>query len=365
MLPRRTLVDSTLLRNAAGELPTTLGQTLSAVASDPLLRPTALIVENIEQSRFLPQINDPFVLTGELDTRPDPQVDMADPEEVSEEFSDIGLEIDAPTPRPIVEAMAKRREEQLIRDDIIARGPEGLLAKALQLGVALPVAAADPINIASAFVPVVGEARFAGIAARVGLTGARAAKGVTEGLVGASAVEPLTLALSDQVGLDYDMTDALVNVALGGILGGGLHVAGGTAADALRRRRTKMQPEITETATPETLEAALRTSVAHTVEGKDVEASGLFDADVLDTGRITDPGEPFEVRTEIERGDIASQQTFDIFDVDAARTLDEQVEIPAELPESARRQLDEADAFVADADNVRPALEEAGRCLGA
>ena len=295
--PRREINDSPLLRQSAGELSATLGQSLSATISDPLLRPTELLAE-FAQQQALAGGEDPLADRDDLtveekvalrgsgapEARPVP-VNLMTPEEAKAEFSDVGLEIDAPAPRAVVERKAKVRRDQLIRDDIIARGPQGVAATGARFGVSLLGAAVDPLNIAAAFVPVVREARFAGLAARFGVTRARALTGAIEGAVGSAAIEPAVFGLADEVALDYSMTDALINVSLGTILGGGLHVGGGAAADVVRevfpkRGRPRQQkpadipeqPDVTAAANPEALELALRASVARVVSGEDVNA---------------------------------------------------------------------------------------------
>lgn len=97
--------------------------------------------------------------------------------------------------------------------------------------------AVDPINIASAFIPIVGEARYAAWLAKAGESfvaraATRAAAGAIEGGVGAALVEPIVYAGAQAQQADYTGADSFLNVMFGTILGGGLHVPAGAIYDA-------------------------------------------------------------------------------------------------------------------------------------
>lgn len=94
----------------------------------------------------------------------------------------------------------------------------------------------DPTNIALAFVPVVGEARYAALLKQAGgafgRAGVRAGAGATEGLVGAALAEPLIYAGQQQWRNDYTAFDSMLNVAGGAVFGSLLHAGAGLARDA-------------------------------------------------------------------------------------------------------------------------------------
>jgi hypothetical protein len=99
----------------------------------------------------------------------------------------------------------------------------------------------DPINIASAFIPVVREARAEALLARAGTRLfqrglQRARMGFVEGSVGAIVVEPINLLTANLRQADYGVKDSFVNIAFGGILGAGLHSVGGAIYDARMKR---------------------------------------------------------------------------------------------------------------------------------
>src|SRR5262249_8950021 len=122
------------------------------------------------------------------------------------------------------------------------RGPQGFVPSALQVGTSFLVGAVDPINIAAGFVPVLGELRYgkllvsAGESA-LGRAAIRAGVGAAQGAAGPARLELLDWWAHTQEGRDFGMSDVLHNVLFGAALGGGLHAAGGFAADVYRGAR--------------------------------------------------------------------------------------------------------------------------------
>lgn len=270
-----------LRRYGSSLLPATFGETAGAAFEDPTLAPAELLGEQQERERAegtFPEEGTPFMVgPGGVTTLPAPIGEQVVPEAdlspmmsvetLQEDYGHLGLSFDQPMRKRTAELLAEQARAQRLRQDIIARGPRGVAATAGQFGAMLARAAIDPLNIASAFVPVVSQARFAGIAARFGTTRARLLTGAIEGTAGAAIVEPFVYALSKEQQLDYEMSDAIVNVAFGGILGGGLHAVAGRVGDALSRQR------------PPAREAALRAGVAQMAEGRRVDVEPVFRAD--------------------------------------------------------------------------------------
>lgn len=139
---------------------------------------------------------------------------------------------------PVRERDAKElnglKRDELLRNDIINRGAGGFWQGTAKLGVGLGASLIDPLNILSAFIPIVGEANFARLLATSGSrVAARAMTGAIEGTVGAAMLEPFVYGLSKAEQRDYTMADSMLNIAFGGVLGGGLHVGGGAIKDRL------------------------------------------------------------------------------------------------------------------------------------
>jgi hypothetical protein len=146
--------------------------------------------------------------------------------------------------------LAKRKRRELRRQAILARAAGGFAQGAARLGTALGVSLLDPLNIATAYIPVVGQLRYAraleAAGGMFGRTAVRLGAGAVEGTVGAAIVEPLIYAARIDEQADYSLADSLLNVAFGGVFGASLHAGAGLAGDIIRRAYA---PEIRETAT--------------------------------------------------------------------------------------------------------------------
>lgn len=170
-----------------------------------------------------------------------PPVEMLSAEAANERYGIEGeLSFDGPTPATTAADLNQLKRDEVRRRDAMARRGGGFLETASMFGVGLGVSALDPLNIASAFVPVVGPARVAAMLARaaspLGRAGVRAGIGALEGAAGAALVEPIIYAGARAEQADYDAADSLLNLAFGTALGGGLHVAGGAIGDVIRAR---------------------------------------------------------------------------------------------------------------------------------
>lgn len=141
--------------------------------------------------------------------------------------------------REAAKILAERYDARQTRDDVLAREPGGLVRSPVLFTARFLAMAADPLNVLSAFVPVLGDVQAARLAAQLGRVGARAVQGTVEGSVGAAVVEPLVYGAAQQDQTDYTMADSLANIGMGGLFGAGLHVGGGAVADWLRARGAK------------------------------------------------------------------------------------------------------------------------------
>jgi len=165
-------------------------------------------------------------------------------DELNKEYSDIGLFFKEDEYQSVVDIMVEKKKEERARQSIIQRGPKGFVPGVAKFATGLGVSLFDPINIASAFIPVVGQARFAGLVAKTGFARARLVKGAAEGAVGAAVVEPIVYGVSQKVQADYGLVDSFLNITFGTILGGGLHVGAGALKDL--RTSEKFQKRISE-----------------------------------------------------------------------------------------------------------------------
>jgi len=170
-------------------------------------------------------------------------------DELNKEYADLGLFFKQDEFQSVVDIMVEEKKEERARQSIIQRGPKGFAVGVAKFATGLSVSLFDPINIAASFIPVFGQARFAGLVARQGFTKARAVRGVTEGAVGAAIVEPIVYGVAQKVQADYGLADSLLNITFGTILGGGLHVGAGKLKDL--RTASKFKERMKEAGTPD------------------------------------------------------------------------------------------------------------------
>lgn len=204
------------------------------------------------------------------------------PDVANEESGDLGLTFDRPIRRNALEIRKEARKKELMRQSIIDRGEKSFGQMSSNLAAGFLGAAADPLNIASAFVPIVREARATQLATRLGTGGGRIAAGAIEGGVGAAIMEAPTWLLAQGAQADYTMYDSLVNVAFGSVLGGGLHYAGGYASDRLFQGKADNIsdiPDRIDRVNDTIKEQALKTAISDFEEGRPINVDPILRTD--------------------------------------------------------------------------------------
>lgn len=140
-----------------------------------------------------------------------------------------------------LDTLIERKAIERRRQEIYGLAEGGFSQGAARLGVGLGTSLVDPLNIATAFIPVVREARYLNWLGKaggvVGRTGVRAGVGAIEGVAGAALLEPIIAGSRRYEQADYGMADSLLNVAFGGLFGAGLHSVGGAVSDGARHFR--------------------------------------------------------------------------------------------------------------------------------
>ncbi|PHR17887.1 MAG: hypothetical protein COA41_11355 [Sphingopyxis sp.] len=184
---------------------------------------------------------------GIPEVRREPETPILPPAEARRRVAESGLDItieDTGIREGALEILLERKREERQRDFVLQNAPASTIP--LQMVAAFAVSAIDPINIASAFIPVVGQARYASMLAsatsRAGRFGVRAKVGALQGAVGAAAIEPLILYASAQDQADYGLGDSMMNIAFGTVLGGGLHATGGLISEMRQARLVENLP---------------------------------------------------------------------------------------------------------------------------
>lgn len=200
-------------------------------------------------------------------------------EEANKKYGIPGkLEFDDETPEPVAEQLHRLNIEEIIRQDKRRRSTAGIGA---DLTAGLVGSLADPIGVAASFIPVVGQARYAALAGRIGTTGARATTGAIEGTVGAAILEPLVYAGAQWESADYSAADSLMNLTFGGVMGGGLHMGAGYIGDrwAARNVASPIQRLVDDAPVEDRL-AIIGTAAKQILEGRPVDIEPVVAATV-------------------------------------------------------------------------------------
>jgi len=182
------------------------------------------------------------------------------PDQLAEKYGDL-LNFDRPMSEEEADLLYKGKKEEAVRNAIINAGPKGIIPGAVQFAGGMAAMAVDPLEVASMFIPIVGQAGRARAIAKYGKIKGSGYVGAREGAFGAAITEPLYYGLSQDQQLDYTMYDALFNVGAGFFLGGAIGSVGGAiAARSVKAKETismtdygdvlevrKMADDITET----------------------------------------------------------------------------------------------------------------------
>jgi hypothetical protein len=125
------------------------------------------------------------------------------------------------------------QKQRMAAADVWNRKPEGFILPASAfVGGMVTSTLADPINLAIGLIPFVGQGAWAtrlvaaggARAGMFGRAGARFAVGALEAGLASAAVEPFYYEAAQRAFDDYTLADSLLNIAIGTVVGGGLHV---------------------------------------------------------------------------------------------------------------------------------------------
>ena len=252
---------------------TSTGQVLGAVAGgafDANPAPRILRAQQRGQLQWQDEAAGlPFAPPAEAPPKP------LDPQEANDRFGIKGhLKFDAPVSEDIARGLHDERQKEIIRQDIIERRTQNLLTTTVGRGaVGLAMGLLDPVNVGAGFIPIVGPARAAAmVGAAAGLggrIGVRTAIGAGQGAVSMAALEPMNALLDQQEMNDWHMSEALRNIAFGGLIGGGLHVV-------MAHPRAPLSSRL-ESLAPEDRIALLQAGIAQHVDGAPVNVAPLLD----------------------------------------------------------------------------------------
>jgi hypothetical protein len=196
-------------------------------------------------------------------------------DELNKQYAGMGLYFEQDTREGVVDYLVNRKQIEQERSSVMARGPQSAYGTFFLASMATNFA--DPINIASAFIPVVGETRFANMVARSGKNVARLQRGFVEGFVGNAAVEPIVYGVAKSEQADYDKYDAFFNIAAGGVLGSALHTSFGKIGDVIAEKTGK--PNIYQrlaAISPENQQDLLKYSVGKALRGESIDTADVI-----------------------------------------------------------------------------------------
>lgn len=196
-------------------------------------------------------------------------------QEADKKVSEAGVKLDIGEngiPEAALTILIERKREEIKRQALIDSAPSGFWSGAAQIGTGLAVSLADPIGVASAFIPIVGQARYvkllAGATSAGGRAGVRAGVGAVEGAVGAAIIEPIVLLAATAEQADYGLYDSYMNLVFGAVLGGGLHTGLGAIGDAVGKSSAA------------TKESLLRAAVGQAMDDKPIDVGYVAQTDV-------------------------------------------------------------------------------------
>jgi hypothetical protein len=273
-------------------------------------------------------------------------------DELNKQYAGMGLYFEQDTREGVVDYLVNRKQVEQERASIMARGPQSAYGTFFLASMATNFV--DPINIASAFVPVVGEARFANMVARSGATVGRLQKGFIEGFVGNALVEPIVYGVAKSEQADYNAYDSFFNVAVGGVMGSTLHVSFGKIGDVIAEKTGK--PNIYQrlaAISPENQQDLLKYSIGKALKGETIDT-----ADVVATKTRIGDEQLNRIEDQINEYKTLFQQAMDKNDIKSAKVYLDNVrnlqKTERDIFEAKKQKNDLAIQRGTIGDNVKP-----------
>ena len=260
------------------ELPTALSTALGATAEETFLRsPVPSIYRAAELFAAYRNEDSPLIASSDA----------------KEKIKQYGFDLTVPEEgirQSALDILISRKQNEIKIQDTLSRSPDGFFPTTAKLATALGASLIDPLNVASAFIPVVGTARYTSLLENAGGAFGRAMVrgrvGAMEGAVGAAVIEPFVAGAAIYEQADYKMTNSIENLAFGGLFGGGLHMGAGAIGDALSRGgsayTTKPTGKMSETINmldASTRQQALKTAISQAMSGKEIDVEAILHLD--------------------------------------------------------------------------------------
>ena len=218
---------------------------------------------DLEEGQSLPGTDYYNILTGQKEARTG---DMLTPQEANDKYGlDGALTFDRNISVAEAQIMHERKMTEM-KFQFLHNQASGFFQKARGIGSLGISAMSDPANLALLFAPepFVSKATLLARIAKHGHTMSRLISGAKSGGFYTGLAEIPVYLQKQNEKADYEFHHALMNVALGTALGGGLHVVGGKTADWLTG------------VSPERHKAAIDLAHAQLKSDKDVDVTALF-----------------------------------------------------------------------------------------
>lgn len=145
------------------------------------------------------------------------------PEEATQKYGlDTGLIFNEPITDVRARGIYGRKVREIRNKEVLEKSQGGIVAGTAKFTTTLLASSIDPINVATAFIPVARPLKAVGMTrlAAAETAGAVMTRGAIGGAVGAGAIEPIVYYSAQQDQLDYTLNDSLMNIVVGGTLGG-------------------------------------------------------------------------------------------------------------------------------------------------
>ena len=143
------------------------------------------------------------------------------PEEANAKFAQYGVTFNAPVRQNEAAVIAAQKIRETDQRERLQYAEHNFSTGAVSLMGGFAGAMLDPVNIATAFIPVTKVIPALKAVEASGAVGRIATKGL-DGIIMNSIVEPLPLIAAGLDQRDYTMADSLFNIAAGGLFGAGI-----------------------------------------------------------------------------------------------------------------------------------------------
>lgn len=234
------------------------------------------------------------IYSDSVRARPDNRLNLSR-EEAHKLLQEDGIDADLPVgPRyssEYIDYLRRYQKRKREREELFSRN-ESTLNYMAGVPTYLASMVTDPITVASAFIPIVGEARYASALKAAGTSWTqralvRAQMGAYEGAVGSAIIEPLTIAQRNMLQDEYSFSDSLGSLMLGTVFGSAAHGVGGAAFDLL----TTPKRRIFERNLSDQRKAVLAAdTLARMKEDLDPRVDTILDNDLKAAGYAGDEG---------------------------------------------------------------------------